>query len=673
MIEVNERANKVGIMFKISKIVLFSLITCICLLLIASGIKQYDNESVPQMNSVITVTSDKQKVSKATIFNSLSRISKKNHIQLMLVRMKNVNGKITKTFYNFNPDTKPVASFYKNQNKISNQAVQLEDIKGAYYTDAQDKKLEKLTDEFNKLGLTYSSYHTSFFNSVQNNIENDGFIPIFASILGILLIVIFIEKISTLKKFAILKLNGWSFKQIFARELSSLAIPLSVCLVLIEGIFVIYCLLQMNSSGVLLALKASLITLLGFIVIFIFLELISYSCVKYADVYSAIKGQTSSTFLSLIGYLFKSILILIVTVNVFALQNSITTLHEDQRIMQMWISKHSGYVLGFTNINPEDKKQERFLGKTVKKLIKANPDVIISKNNQEFYPAVESLLPENGNVLTVNKNYLKYNKFYRGNGQVVKANNLAKHKLNILIPYARKHQNHAFYQELASFLKFQNELDNKKTKNLQMKDLNFISVKDDYQVFNYTLGKEIKDSISKIPIIVIDDNRLSNNFYWSAASQGMVQFSNLKQLEQEIKALGLNNYVTSITDAQNRLSNFYIQILRNIAVLSAIVVLSFIQLIFIIVFLSLMFLQKQRKRIAITKIFGKSVGKIIYKFMAINLGIDFGIIVFCLLFLNVDVSVVLYMLAYLIVEIGVIAFLAIYSQKDILTTLNHGN
>ncbi len=103
------------------------------------------------------------------------------------------------------------------------------------------------------------------------------------------------------------------------------------------------------------------------------------------------------------------------------------------------------------------------------------------------------------------------------------------------------------------------------------------------------------------------------------------------------------------------------------------ILLSISQLIFIIIFISLAFLQNQRQRMAINKVFGKSNNHIILKLILINMLTDLMIILVLALIQTNSLIICIYMIPYLIVEFLVIMLLAHHAQKDLLLTLNHGN
>lgn len=288
--------------------------------------------------------------------------------------------------------------------------------------------------------------------------------------------------------------------------------------------------------------------------------------------------------------------------------------------MKMWIDHHSGYVVQYSAIDDNIPSEEKKVEQLTKHLLNKSEGVIVSSNNQQYNPKPRDISPTNGNVMIVNRNYLKYNRLKTVTGNIIEPD-LNPNVISILIPNNRIDQKGAFKKQLASFVVFQHSLMSRK-KHVKTPKFNFITYKDNQQIFNYTIGSEIKDSISMNPIIVVDNKFLSPNFYFAAVSRGMIQFSNLHELERNISELKLTSYIYGITDAKTRLSNFNIKLSRQLMAMILTILLSISQLIFIIIFISLAFLQNQRQRMAINKIFGESNKHIILKMLLFNVLID---------------------------------------------------
>ncbi|CCI86458.1 Bacteriocin-associated integral membrane protein [Lactobacillus gigeriorum DSM 23908 = CRBIP 24.85] len=660
-------------MFRLSKNIILMVITIVAFIVFLGIVKEYDAESIPNTTTSIQINSDSHHTNKSKLFSDITKLTKQGNYRLTLVRIVNVNGKKDKYVYSFNPSQKQIFSLYRNANikKLNQKELQLTDFQGSYYTNAKKAQLAELQRYLNKSGLHYTTSKMSLLVAIKNNLALISYLPIVFSIFSILLIIMFIEKIAQLKKYAVLKLNGLNLWQILRRDLGHDYLFFIGSLLVVLFAYSIYLTTSLNKTGWILVSKYNFAIMLLILAFYLLLDLISYSCLMVVELYPALKGKSYTKLFVIAGYLLKASLVILVTINLFSLNNKVNSFIQDQNVMKMWINHHSGYTIQFADISNISHSEENKLGRLTRKLINHLDGVILAKNAQEFHPPIRDVAPENGNVLIVNRNYLNFNQVNSPTHQKIDSQALKPDELNILIPSSRMDQIKQFSKEIISFIAFQNELPgSNKQANKKLHYLEYASGQD---VFNYTIGKDIQDSISHDPIIVIDDNCFADNFYFAAASQGMIQFSNLKQLQSNIKRFSLENYITGITDAKTRLSNFNIEQSRQISLVAFIILISLSQLLLIIAFISLAFLQKQRLKMAITKIFGQSNRKTIFNFWVTNLVGDSLLILALLVLSHQNWPSLLYLLPYLVIETGVIWLLALRAQQQLLVTLNHGN
>ncbi|CAM2758988.1 hypothetical protein [Lactobacillus crispatus] len=660
-------------MYRVCKSALFIIISGICLISILSVIKEYDKEAIPNANTAITITTDSIKQSKKQVFLKLKQAANQGNYQLTLVKVKRINNKTSKVVYNFNSNLSNSLTIFRDDNvqRLKYKALRLQDLRGTYYTTANSTQLTKLKHILDKAKINYAVVKISKLTILENSGIIETYLPIILSMLGIVFIIMVIEKVSHFKNYAVLKLNGWSLRQIIIKDFKKSFAYFAISYLLLFVICLCYILIKINFINIVQMVTYSweLITLICLILGL--LDLVSYSVLVLINIPTAIKGQTYTKEIVTVGYILKIFLVALVTINIFAFQKRVTNYIQDKEIMKMWINHHSGYVVQYSAIDDKIPSEEKKVEQRTQRLLNKSKDVIVSSNNQQYNPKSWDTSPTNGNVMIVNKNYLKYNHLKTITQKVI-GSNLNLNVINILIPNNRIDQKSAFKKELVSFINFQHSLISRK-KHVKMPKLKFITYSGNKKIFNYTIGSEIKDSISVNPIIVVDNDFLSPNFYFAAVSRGMIQFSNLHELERNISELKLTSYIYGITDAKTRLSNFNIKLSRQLMTMVLTILLSISQLIFIIIFISLAFLQNQRQRMAINKVFGKSNNHIILKLILINMLTDLMIILVLALIQTNSLIICIYMIPYLIVEFLVIMLLAHHAQKDLLLTLNHGN
>lgn len=661
-------------MFRIVKLGIFGIITALSLILLGMLTQQLDKGNVPGSPTVIEVTNQNGKYSKKRVFDELKKSATQNNYQISLVRLNTVTGNTSKSFYNFNDKLNQNITYFKNSDisKINDQKLSLEEVKGRYYTNADSQSLKELSKKLSSLGLSFTIYHISLLSLLKNESSVISYLPIFISLLAILLIIMLIEKIYSFKKYAVLRLNGWSYLQIIVNDLKRMLVSFSTLIGIFLGLSIGYALLVMNKDGIIFWLNYSSLVLILIFVFFIVLDLISYTVLAYIHLYPALKGQTYTRPFVATGYIFKISLIILTTINVLSLHHTVETFRNDQTIMHEWIKHNSGYVLQFTNVDDKNVTETDKLGSLTRETMDLMPNNIVSRNSQEFHPNLQDDTPENGNVLFVNKNYFKYNEIKSTNNKKISFKDIKNKNFTILIPINRENQRQSFIKKFDEFINFQETLSGTK----KMKgSLKIVTYANNQSIFNYTIGKEIADSISRDPIIVVINNlnALSDNFYYSAATQGMIQFFDLDKLQQTLNKTGLSKYIGGITDAKTRLANFRIELVQRITILSLIVIISLIQLILVIAFISLSFIQKNRSKLTINKLFGQSNINLVSRFILFNLSIDTILFLCVFIVQKASFSSLWYLIIYLIAEGLIIFFLSNRSEKKLLLTLNKGN
>ena len=382
--------------------------------------------------------------------------------------------------------------------------------------------------------------------------------------------------------------------------------------------------------------------------------------------YAAIKGEEHSGAFLLIGYLLKIVLLALIMLNAIALYKNYQIYTRDTSIIKKLSAKENGYSLNLS-WHISDKAEDIKVARKVHKLVVESPQAIIAKNSQVFRPAIRDVQPENGNVITANKNFLAKS------GLTSKHIKVSENNVLLLIPKNRLDQLGEAKKELKSFLKFQNKLPNRYRKQKKMPTIQVIPIASDQKVLNYTVRDEILSSISYNPlIIVVNDKLLSDDFYLSTNSQGMIRFPNLKAMQRLVKRLGLASYTIGITSQQALLSDYVAKANKELLLLTMTTIISLLQLIFIILFVSSTFLQSQRHKMAVYQVFGKSNAKLICTFLIVNLGFDF-LMISLVLAKRGYLNLMPLTLGYLLIEAGIILLTYIHAQHNLLITLNHGN
>ncbi|RMC49392.1 hypothetical protein [Lactobacillus sp. ESL0225] len=666
------------------KILLYLLISIIVIVLFFELISSSDNNSVPNNKTVIDVYGSKvvknwdkkntikwnKKHNKKNFFKTLKHFSKDNHIALVKLRTDNFNGHQTKIVYDLGTKTNNF-SLYQNKSvkKLTNKDFELEEIYGLYCTNANPKVLKQLLSQLHTLGMKVHIIDNplsikSFLLSILADLSTTNLL-ITANIIGILFIVMVLEKVYRFKAYAVMKINGLSTNQIIITDLKDEAVSLVLAFSLIIGGILIwsFCTLTRSSFSFFIPRLCGILVIL-FLAFFI-LNFLSYAVLSLINPYTAIKGAEHTRPFLLIGYILKAVLLILIIINTISLYNSNKTYTNDVKIIEKWHMKKNTYSpMLFWDI--KNHSEDRKVAQMVHRLVVQSSSVLLAQNSQQFQPKARSTEPEDGNVIIANQNFINQSEFH------LQPRKSSDKQILLLVPRNRLDQVKQAKKQLKSFIKFQNTLPNYYRKNYSPV-IQVIPIASDQQILNYTIGYEISSSISTNPlIVVVNDKLLSDDFYAATITQGTIQFTKLKLLKTLTKQLGLTPYMIGISSKQGRLDDYNRKANNELIMLTIITVLSLFQLSFIILFVSSTFLQSQRRKMAIYRVFGKSNTKLVGSFLFINLGCDW-LIVTCILLKLKYLTLMPIALTYLLLEGLIILLMWHWAEKNLLITLNHGN
>ena len=666
------------------------LVTIATIALFTNIFHSYDDSSLPDNPTIVEIYGSKKlnnsqirkwqktdskewnkKYNKKKFFIILQKFAHSKNISLVKLRINNFNGHKSKIVYSFGNDNKDY-SLYKDKSvkKLSNKKLQLEDLYGVYCTNAKNEALGDLLSLLHSRRLKARTEDNSLsFNYILHLLLTELSsinVVIFLGVISILFIVMVLEKLYRFKAYGIMKINGLNNWQLFMNDLKREAPLLVTSLGLIVIFIVVWGSYSFTAKGWTTFLPYLLLVLLILFLSFFFLNALSYLVLVLLKPYAAIKGEEHSGAFLLIGYLLKIVLLALIMLNAIALYKNYQIYTRDTSIIKKLSAKENGYSLDLS-WHISDKAEDMKVARKVHKLVVESPQAIVAKNSQVFRPAIRDVQPENGNVITANKNFLAKS------GLTSKHIKVSENNVLLLIPKNRLDQLGEAKKELKSFLKFQNKLPNRYRKQKKMPTIQVIPIASDQKVLNYTVRDEILSSISYNPlIIVVNDKLLSDDFYLSTNSQGMIRFPNLKAMQRLVKRLGLASYTIGITSQQALLSDYVAKANKELLLLTTTTIISLLQLIFIILFVSSTFLQSQRHKMAVYQVFGKSNAKLICAFLIVNLGFDF-LMISLVLAKRGYLNLMPLTLGYLLIEAGIILLTYIHAQHNLLITLNHGN
>lgn len=657
----------------ISKIknTLFAAIVVVLSWLLLSLVQDYDLQSIPNLHQVVSITSWDKKKSKKEIYQLLAKDAKSAGIDLVKLRLLDQDGKNTKLVYNFNSSSKTQYSWRKNSQvkRLSKSELMLEDVLGNYYTNATTAQFASLASDLSEAGLQVTVYKSSFKDELLNNtVYQDGLL-VFSSLLGMLLIIMILDKSFRYKEYAILQVNGLSSGKIFRRDFAKEILPFILTVLLPLIFFSLLAARSLNGQGSLFYIKAIFLLLLALSVTYWIFDFISYVSLTLIKPYAAIKGQFAGKGFLYLGYGLKIAIVLLLGVNLASLGQKYSAYQQDKQIMQLWQKKPASYIANLGQVDQGNDKRVKEIDRKVHRLVASDKQAILAKNAQQFQPASSSTDIQNGNVLVVNPAFLKASSVKDKQGKQVTVNDAK--TVYILIPKDRAYQKAAFKKQAKSWIKFQQTLPNVygKTKQIKYK-LVYIQSQ---QVFNYTAGQDIANSVSTDPIILaIDAKLLSDDFFTASLTQGQVVFPSLTKLQKGIKETGLTSFVNGITNVKSTAASLYAQLLTELSIIGVIAVLSLTQMFFMVSYVSASFFESKKRRLTVYQVFGLSNRKLVSQFALANALTDLALLTIMLVRQG-QAGIFWLGLLLAALEVAAIALSAKQAESNMLRGLNRGN
>lgn len=657
----------------ISKIknTLFAAIVVVLSWLLLSLVQDYDLQSVPNLHQVVSITSWDKKKSKKEIYQLLVKDAESAGIDLVKLRLLDQDGKNTKLVYNFNSSSNTQYSWRKKSQvkRLSKSELMLEDVLGNYYTNATTAQFASLASDLSEAGLQVTVYKSSFKDELLNNtVYQDGLL-VFSSLLGMLLIIMILDKSFRYKEYAILQVNGLSSGKIFRRDFAKEILPFILTILLPLIVFSLLATRSLNGQGSLFYIKAICLLLLALSVTYWIFDFISYVSLALIKPYAAIKGQFAGKGFLYLGYVLKIAIVLLLGVNLASLGQKYSAYQQDKQIMQIWQKKPASYIANLGQVDQGNEKRVKEVDRKVHRLVASDKQAILAKNAQQFQPASSSTDIQNGNVLVVNLAFLKASSVRDEQGKKVTAN--ATNTVYILLPKDRAYQKAAFEKKVKSWIKFQQTLPNVygKTKQIKYK-LVYIQSQ---QVFNYTAGQDIANSVSTdLIILAIDAKLLSDDFFTASLTQGQVVFPSLAKLQKGIKETGLTSYVNGITNVKSTAASLYAQLLTELSIIGVIAALSLTQMFFMVSYVSASFFESKKRRLTVYQVFGLSNRKLVSQFALANAVTDLTLLTFVLVRQG-QTGIFWLGLLLAALEVAAIALSAKQAESNMLRGLNRGN
>lgn len=412
-------------------------------------------------------------------------------------------------------------------------------ISGVYYIESSN--LTNKTDFINSIKKLGTVKLTTEFPAKVNNLklffDNYNVLIVWAILFIINISILLQYLINSNKKISILKVNGWTTKEIIINFISPI-----IKMLLIFRVFSIIAILSyfwihfggfpyMSHFLIFIGFDSISILLIYSLIIIIYV----LGSTKYRKTIVDIKGKKISNLGVILNIFCKCILaifIILLSTNIISTQQSLIKKQSENRYFNRTRNIYATELRFITGDPVEYKPFAENLKKFFNKASLDNGLFMIDSSNYEklsngkrlyemnTHSPTEQLTSHLGKSIVTNINYFKHNPIKKSNsGDIItKADLVSNEKtLNILVPdKLKKYENIIItdYKKYYSFLK--NPLTEFKDEDAV---INIIYVKNSQRYFTYNPNIEIKDFTIEDPINVIDTGYFDSSFYASWLSR----------------------------------------------------------------------------------------------------------------------------------------------------------
>ena len=593
------------------------------------GMKNKNNSA--QFNNAIESYTKAHNISAIKVFNVLPQDGSSEVQTKMYVYGKNIN--------------------LPKNSRATKDEFQTSDIRYPLYFigDTNSASIEAM---FRKSGIKYEKIHENWNTDIISFLSSNGIGNIIILILLILFIVLILSNLHSLKKINIRVLFGMSNTQdvLISWGKDQLIFTIGYGLALIGIIFYLKS-QHIENLYKIMSYFALFLYLLATIVIILAAIIRGISHSKYTII-TAIKGNAQSKLSFYINLFIKLIVEIFVAISFVGLLGTLKKQEQLKTQLSTWTSHKTLYTITASPISTNSQEEDYLNQQSMlffNYLDKHNGLLIDYQgwgNGSDISDSV------NGNVMTVNAEYLKEN--------IIK--NTAEKRIILpkysdvtyaLIPekfYSNKFQIIKSYRESLGL----NESEKTLGRKLQIKP---IEIQNNQKLFTYSsdalsLGY-YSGSTTSAALIVLSNNslgglnsKLDSNINWSAyMSDAAFLTSDLALLKQGIKKYNLTKYVGSIVNtksyASKQLAEVNNEVFLSILVISIAIIIAIIEN---IVFNTIYF-NNNKKKIAIQRLLGQSFIKRFKNIILLILGLSiFESLIVLTITHNLVVSVWLFIL-----------------------------
>jgi len=329
---------------------------------------------------------------------------------------------------------------------------------------------------------------------------------------------------------------------------------------------------------------------------------------------SVLKGRRPLALLAGLAAVIQVIALLIVFPTISDTVQMRSTLDRDSRLDEKWRASRGAVSVQFAGTNtPKDFDAIEQTFNEIAKDEEAHGRMILSDPPMVQVDEVSGHGPREGNSLIVNNRYLDMHALVSKSGERIVRLDEADGIIYILVP--EKLRDHAAeltteYEQWAEFRRSVGSIVDGPRSPVEAK---VIEMAPDQEVFNYGANPFQGRPVQNDPVVAVIPARanvLSSDFYLAAASNAGVIFTDADIVREVFARTGIDKYVSSISDVSD---SALVQRAKRVSVfqlLNASVVLVFLALLLSAAILAWTYCQRERQRICVEFVHGRSFASV---------------------------------------------------------------
>lgn len=489
------------------------------------------------------------------------------------------------------------------------------------------KSIEKM---FKKAGIKYEKIHDSWNTDIKVFITSDGISSLIILVLIVLFIILVLSNLRLLKKINIRFLFGMSR---FTDAFRSWIVDQTVFTVsYLLGLLLISIYLKFKglvNSYKIMAYFAFILYVIATVVIVLAAVIRAISHSRFSII-NAIKGNLQSKLSFYVNLIIKVVVEIFICISVVGLLGTLKKQEDLKTQLTTWTEHKTLYTITASPISTST-AEEDYLNKQsmlfFNYLDKHNGILIDYQgwgNGSDVFDSI------NGNVMTVNAEYLKQNVVKDSAGKRIELPKYSK-TTYILIPekfYPERHRIIKSYREALALDDSEKVLKEK----LQTKS---IEIANNQKLFTYSsdalsLGY-YSGSTNSAALVVLSNNslgglnsKLDSNINWSAyMSDAAFLTSDLKLLKRGISKYNLTKYVGSIVNTKSYASKQLSEVNNELLLSSIVIGVAIMIAIVENVAFNIIYFNNNKKKIAIQRLMGQSFFKRFRNIIGLILGLSF--------------------------------------------------